>query len=310
MKIIFFGTPEFAAEALKTLVKEKIGKVILAVTQPDRPVGRKQTVVPTPVKVYASSQDIAVFQPEDLHANAINEIVKHKADVGVVVAYGNLIPKILIDSFSKGIVNIHPSLLPKHRGATPVAAAILAGDKETGVSLMLIDEHLDHGPVIAQRKFELKGDETSDGLLEALAPVAHDLLKNELVGYLNDEIKSIAQEDAKATFCSTITDEDARIDWTKDVVEIERIVRAMHGHIPAWSKLSGTDKKILVHRARILKGEHDLKPGILTEHDNALAVSVKGGYLLVDEVQLSGGNLMPGASFLNGNRKLIGTTLA
>lgn len=329
MKIVFFGTPEFAADALETLVEKKVGKVVLVVTQPDRPVGRKKINTPPPVKRYAVLKDIEVLQPEKLTPDVINEILRTKADVGVMVAYGNLIPKTLIEGFPKGIVNIHPSLLPKHRGATPVASAILAGDTETGVSLMVIDEKLDHGPIIAQRKIDLKGDETTPALLETLTPLALEVLSDEFVSYLNGGIEPKTQDDAEATFCNEIDEDDARIDWASGVTMIERQVRAMHGVLPTWSMIhkwtekvplgvvpsshgrvpAPIDLKFIAHRVHILKQMPNVPTGTLTVKNGELAVACTDGWLLIDEVQLSGGKPMSGAAFLNGRKELIGTLL-
>ncbi len=318
MKIAFFGTPEFASLALKTLVEQKIGKVVLAVTQPDRPVGRKKVDTPPAVKTYAEKVGIPVFQPEKLDDEAVESILKHRADVGVMVAYGNLIPKKLIAGFTKGIVNIHPSLLPRHRGATPVASAILAGDTETGVSLMVIDDKLDHGPIIGQRKYALKGDETTTALLESLTPIALETLVDEFVQYLDGSIEPKPQDDSKSTFSKVIKNADAKIDWSNDVTQIERMVRAMHGVLPAWSsyalssdrRKTPNTEKLQIHRARVFVQKHVLAPGTLTLRENGLAIAAKDGFLLVLELQLSGGKPMSGSAFLNGHRGLIGTVLS
>jgi methionyl-tRNA formyltransferase len=246
-----------------------------------------------------------------------------------MVAYGNLIPKKLIAGIPRGIVNIHPSLLPKHRGATPVAGAILAGDTETGVSLMVIDDKLDHGPIIGQRTFALSSDETTTALLESLSPSAYEMVADEFVRYINGEITPRPQDDALATSCKEIHDAEARIDWSAPVETIERLVRAMHGVLPAWSVLhvwsekpalgivsatSGrvpapNDMKVLIHRAHSIMAEHDQAPGTLTEKENAPAVACADGYLLLDEVQLAGGKPMSGKALLNGHRDLIGAVL-
>jgi methionyl-tRNA formyltransferase len=257
--------------------------------------------------VYAIEHGIPVIQTEKLSTESVARILAYNADVGVVVGFGNLIPQSLIDGFPKGIVNIHPSLLPAHRGATPTAGAIMNGDKTTGVSLMQIDNKLDHGPVIAQRTFELEGDETSDGLLEALTPLAQDLLVAEFPRYVSGEIEPTAQDDSQATTSSEFSDNDARIDWTHELVSIERNVRALHGHIPAWSMLG--DKKFIIYRAHPLPGEHDLPPGTFTERDSDLQIVCVGGYLVCDEVQLAGGKQMSGQAFRNGHRDLIGSQL-
>jgi methionyl-tRNA formyltransferase len=306
-RTIFFGTPAFAVPALKALVENKRFDVVAVVSQPDRPAGRKKIVTPPPVKVFAEERGIKVIQPEKLKDEAIDRIKELAPELAVVVAYGNLIPKALIEAAPKGFVNIHPSLLPKHRGASPITAAILDGDKETGVCLMVLDDGMDHGPVIACRKVALSGDETTESLLKSLAPVGAQMIDKELAEYLDGKLVAVPQDHDKATFCKLIEADDARIDWAKTAVEIERLVRAMDGVTPAWTTLDG--KTLLVRRGRASDEKNDQTPGTLIEIKNNLAVATGEGCLFLDELQLSGGKAMSGQAFLNGHKDLMGKVL-
>ncbi len=311
IRTIFFGTPEFAVPALEALLANKRFDVVGVVTQPDRPSGRKKTLTPSPVKVFAQERGLKVLQPEKLKDEAIAQILELKPELAVVVAYGNLIPKRLLDALKRGFVNIHPSLLPKHRGASPLTAAILEGDKETGVCLMVVDEAMDHGPVIACRKIALSGDETTESLRKPLAPVGAEMIEKELVEYLDGKIEPIPQDHEQATFCKMIESENARIDWTKPAEEIERLVRALNGVTPAWTMLD--DNMLLIYKSSLRASGSErgnLGPlGTITEIDKTMAVSTMNGYLMLDELQLSGGKPMSGQAFLNGHKDKIGSTL-
>jgi len=315
IKTIFFGTPEFAVPALEALHSNAGFELVAVVTQPDRPTGRKKIITPSPVKLAAGKFKIPVLQPEKLKDDAIAQIVALKPDLAVVVAYGNLIPKRLLEAVPRGFVNIHPSLLPKHRGASPLTATILEGDKETGVCLMVLDEGMDHGPVIACRRVSLKGDETTDSLRAILTPIGADMIGKELVGYLDGKIAATSQDHDKATFCKQIESEGARIDWSKPAVEIDRLVRAMHGVTPAWTMLDGT--MLLVHAAQwgqppfpSDKGAVPVgAPGTVIKIKNTPAVAARDGYIILTEIQLAGGKPMSGQAFLNGHKDLVGKIL-
>jgi methionyl-tRNA formyltransferase len=332
IKTIFFGTPEIAASALEALLSNPRFEVVAAVTQPDRPVGRKKTVTPPPVKAVALKHGLAVFQPEKLRDQAVqDEILSVKPELSVVVAYGNLIPKRLLEAVPMGFVNVHPSLLPKHRGASPLTAAILDGDAETGVCLMVLDEQMDHGPIIACRRVPLAKDETTGSLRMKITPIASDLLGKELVEYIGGHMVSVSQDHGQATFCKPITTEAARIDWARPLNEIDRQVRAMHGIEPAWTMLHSwetepvlgitaaglgslpkpDDVKIMIHRVKIIDIFPEAKPpGTIIVIDKKPAVACANGFLILEEMQLSGGKPMSGQAFLNGHKDIVGKKLA
>jgi methionyl-tRNA formyltransferase len=307
IRTIFFGTAEFAVPALDALVNNANFEVVGIVTQPDRPTGRKKIITPSPVKVAAEKLKISVLQPEKLKDEATSQIIALKPELAVVVAYGNLIPERLLEAVSSGFVNIHPSLLPKHRGASPITATILDGDKEAGVCLMVLDEGMDHGPIIACRRIALKGDETTVSLRALLTPIGADMIGKELVEYINGKIEPKTQDHDQATFCQQIESADAKIDWHKPISEIERLVRAMNGVTPAWTMLG--ERTFLIHRARPFKDKTADPVGMLAKKDNQLAVVCSDGHLFLDEIQLAGKKSMSGQAFLNGHKDLIGKIL-
>jgi len=307
IKTIFFGTPEFAATALKTLVENPFFEVIGVVTQPDRPTGRKKILTAPPVKVLAQEKNIKVFQPEKLRDEAINEIANLKAQLAVVVAYGNIIPKKLLDLIPMGFVNIHPSLLPNHRGASPLTETILAGDKETGVCLMVLDEQMDHGPIIACRRVALNGDETTSSLRQIVTPIASEMINKELVEYLSGKVVSVPQDHLRATFCKQIESAAARINWNKPAVEVNRLVRAMHGVTPAWTTLDET--MLLIHSSSIELTNGNKPAGTIVSINKSPAIVCSEGCLILNEIQLAGGKAMSGQAFLNGHKDLIGKKL-
>ncbi len=307
IKTIFFGTPEFAATALKTLAANSRFDVIAVITQPDRPTGRKNVITPPPVKIAAEELKIKILQPEKLKDQAVIDIIALNAELAVVVAYGNLIPKILLEAMPRGFINIHPSLLPRHRGASPLAAAILDGDKETGVCLMVLDEGMDHGPIIACRKIALTGEETTISLRQAVTPIASEMINKELLEYLDGQIMPAAQNHDAATFCKLIESDAARINWNETAPKIDCLIRAMHGVTPAWTTLDGVT--LLIHAAKLEMAATNEAPGTIIKIKNTPAATAANGYLILNEVQLAGGKAMSGQAFLNGHRDFIGKTL-
>lgn len=307
MKVVFFGTPQFAVSSLETLFLNDHFEIVGVVTQPDRPIGRKKVLTPPPVKVFALAHGLKVLQPAKLKDQAVDDIINLGAELAVVVAYGNLIPKRLLEAVPAGFVNIHFSLLPKHRGASPVTATILNGDAETGVCLMVLDEGMDHGPVIACRRLALKGDETTESLREQLAPLGIELLNQELIEYLGGHMVSVPQDHEQATICKPIEADAARIDWRKPVAEIDRLVRAMRGVTPAWTTLGG--QIFLVHAGTVDRQHAVEAPGMVVKIQNNPAVAGADGYLVLTEVQPAGGKAMSGQAFLNGHQDFIGKTL-
>lgn len=206
-KIIFFGTPEISAQVLASLINSGY-EISAVVTNPDAPVGRHHTITPSPVKVLATEKGISVLQPEKLN---LEEMKSFNADLGIVVAYGKIIPQTIIDAFPKGMLNIHYSLLPKYRGASPVENAILAGDAVTGVTIQKLVFKLDAGPIIAVREFPIDDKITSPEMKNKLTEIGSELLIETLPKYLGDEITPTEQDETLATHCKKISKSDGEI---------------------------------------------------------------------------------------------------
>ncbi|MEZ4211127.1 MAG: methionyl-tRNA formyltransferase [Candidatus Paceibacterota bacterium] len=221
-KIIFLGTPEISVKILESLLKESY-EIVLVITSPDKPVGRKQIMTPPPVKTFAEKNNLKVIQPEKQGADVLEEIRKSGALLGIVVAYGHIIPQSIIDSLPKGFLNIHYSLLPEFRGASPVEQSILSGQKETGVTIQKLVFKLDAGPIVAVEKFPLDDQITTPELKEKLTEVGAELLTKILPDYLEGKIEPVEQDESKATHCKKISKADGEIKmsdtdeskWTK-----------------------------------------------------------------------------------------------
>ncbi len=257
LKIIFLGNPNFALPSLEVLIKENY-QIIGVITSPNRPTGRKQILTPPPVKVLAEKNNLSVYQPKD--KNELFEIVKKlNPDLAVVVAYGMIFPKEVLDIPKYGFINVHPSLLPKYRGAAPIQAAILNGDEKTGVSLFLIDEKMDHGRILAQRELNFAICNLQFAILSRqLAELGAKLLIKTLPKYVNGEITPLLQDDSQATYTKKIKTEDAFIDLEKDnPIEMERKIRALNPEpgVFTLSPSKGGQKRIKILEAELIDGK-------------------------------------------------------
>ena len=262
IKVVFFGTPDFVIPILDSILQVTRLDLVSVVTNPDRPVGRKQILTPTPGKKWAVKHNIPVLTPEIVDDNFKFQISNFKFDLGVLAAYGKILPSWLIDLFPQGILVIHPSLLPKYRGASPVQAAILNGDKETGVSIIKMDEKMDHGPIIHQFKIPINPDETTASLLEKsfnqTAKILPEIIKSSYSFYPDRGLKSNKQDDKQATYTKLIKKEDGFIPWKTlekakkaDGIEIERFIRAMTPWPGVWTINPQTQKRLKILKARL-----------------------------------------------------------
>lgn len=317
-KIVFFGTSDFAVPILERLNADDDLSVLEVVTQPDRPTGRKRVLTSTPVKRAAETFGLPVFQPEKPRGEeALAHFRALGADVFVVVSYGNILPKDLLDVPAYGGVNIHASLLPAYRGAFPIGAAIAAGEKETGVTVMKMDEKMDEGPTLATSVVPIAEDDTTATLSTKLARAAADLIGPTLKLYLEDGIAPVPQEHAKASYTKILDREDGRIDWEKGAVEIERHVRAMFPWPEAfttWSRKDGPPLKLVIKKATVLHPVSKCDTagrvgGICRLSDGTVGVNCGSGSLRLDRIQLEGKKETDAKSFLNGYPDFNGTTL-
>lgn len=288
-RLVFFGTEDFSVPTLEKLIQDG-WNIAAVVTKPDSRGGRGQKLITPKVKELAKKHGINVLQPAKVD-EINNAIAKIKPDFGILVAYGKIIPQSTIDLFPGGIINVHPSLLPKYRGPSPIEAAILNGDTETGVSLMRLSAGMDEGPVYEQKLIALTGTETK--------PDLYDRLAKEGAGFLADKLEAIAegwltpkpQTDSQATYTKLLKKEDGRMEFNRPAEEIERQIRAYIGWPKSPAKLF--DQDVIITKARVA---HD-------ENDGKLVIKCQPGYLDIVELIGPSGKTMQSADFLRGYKK-------
>jgi methionyl-tRNA formyltransferase len=316
MSIVFIGTPDFAVPSLRRLAAD--GHVITAViTQPDRPAGRGRHLAPPPAKLAAEELGLPVLQPPTLRdAEPLDAIRTLQPEAIVAIAYGQILRQELLDIPPRGVLNVHPSLLPRHRGASPIAGAILAGDDETGVSIMLMDAGMDSGPILAQRRVLIKPLDATGTLTTSLAELGAALLAETLPRWLAGEIEPQPQDDSQATVTRLIRKEDGAIDWTLSAVEIWRRVRAYTPWPGAATALA--NEPLLIRRAWPLSGSSGEPPGTVVAlppsvppeaHAAAFAVQTGDGLLAVLELQRAGRRALSSGEFARGVPGFIGQHL-
>lgn len=316
MSIIFVGTPVFAVPSLRRLATA--GQDIAAVvTQPDRPAGRHRTLQPPPVKVAANELGLRVLQPESLRdPSAVAELRALAPEVIVVVAYGQILRPDVLEIPSRGVLNVHPSLLPRWRGASPIPAAILAGDEETGVTIMMMDAGMDSGPILSQQAVAISDDSTAASLAERLSEIGAELLADTLPRWLAGDIHPVAQDASLATTCPLLRKQDGEIDWRQSASNLWRRVRAYNPWPGAYTTLEGD--MLHIWRALSLEGDSHAEPGTVVEIDEgrgertpgvAFAVQTGSGLLVPLEVQRAGRRVLSADEFRRGVPGLIGCRL-
>jgi methionyl-tRNA formyltransferase len=296
-KIVFMGSPDFSLPTLRALAG--MYEVAGVVTQPDRASGRGRELKPPPVKALAQGLGIPVMQPEKLkQPEAMEQLRAWAPDLIVVAAFGQILRKDVLVLPRYGCINVHASLLPRWRGAAPINAAILAGDEETGVTIMQMDVGLDTGPMLAKRSIRIKPDDTAGSVFQSLSTLGADLLLDTLHDYLSGKLQPVPQPEEGATYAPMMKKEDGKLDFTNDVNELERRVRAFNPWPGTFMDFDGTNLK--VHRAHVQQGEASAGQRLIVE--NQPAVGARGGFLVLDEVQPAGKKPMSGKSFLSGAR--------
>lgn len=308
IRVVFFGTPGYAVPALSTLAEDERFAVELVVTQPDRPAGRGKALTPPAVKVEAQRLGLPVYQPSTLRDAASRQpLIDANADLFVVAAFGLIFGEKTLAIPRIAPVNLHASLLPAYRGASPVAAAILNGDAETGVSLMVMERGLDSGPVIAKRSVPIAHDATTGSLTEELSRLGASLLIDEIGAFVRGETAPIRQPDTGVTLVRPLTKADGEIDWGLSAVEIERHVRAMWPWPRAWARLGNTT--IQVHAASVTQGP-EVGAGTIDVADGRVTVDTGEGVLVLETVQFPGKNPMDRRALANSNRMRTGDRFA
>lgn len=309
-KIVLMATPQFGVPILEALTR--LHRVVAVMTQPDRVAGRgRSRRRASPVKVAAESSGVAVLQPVRLRRNkeVLQALRALGADLFVVAAFGQIIPAEMLAIPPHGCIGVHASLLPKLRGAAPIAAAILRGNEETGVTLMLTDAGIDTGPIIAQRRLTIAPRDTTETLSRKLSHLGAELLMETLPGWLAGDIEPRPQDDTQATYAPMIAKSDGAIDWTRAAVEIDLMIRAFTPWPGAYTAYRGKILKIL--KAHPLPSERVGKaPGTVIESEGEIAVVTGDGLLILQRVQLAGKKAMDANAFARGQRGWVGSVLA
>lgn len=314
MKIVFFGTPQFALPFLQELIKDREIEVAAVVTQPDKPSGRGGKVTPPPIKLAAQNAAITLFQPTSLKTNpSVEKLLRDiRADVFVVVAYGKMIPKRILDIPLKGVVNVHPSLLPRHRGPSPLQWAIAEGDSQSGVAIMLLDEGMDTGPLLASEHISLDADETYESLVKKVRQIGPTLLVLTLKRYMDGKIIPIPQNEAKATHTRLLEREDGHVRWSEGITNIERKHRAYSpwpGSWSVWKRNDGSVMRLKFLKLRPVDFHADVTPATVTIKDDRMYIDASDGTLEILELQPEGKSKMRSSDFIQGHPDVHGALL-
>ncbi len=305
MRIVFMGTPEFAVPSLERLIQSQY-QVVAVYTQPGRGAGRGRGLKFSPVEKIALAQGLPLVQPRSLKLpEEMERLASFHPDVVIVAAFGQLLPQGVLDLPPLGCINVHPSLLPQHRGPSPVSAAILAGDEITGVTIMLMDAGLDTGPVIAQVQGPISADDTRGSLSAKLAQSGAELLEATLPLWLHHRLTPQPQDEGKATFSRLISKGEGEIDWRLSAIEICRRVRAFQPWPGCYTRWRGQQLKVI--EAVPLEGV--LEPGRVISLEAGVGVGASSGVVELRRVQIEGRKALPMAEFLRGQRDFLGALL-
>lgn len=306
MRVIFMGTPDFSVETLEEIIKAG-HEVVLVVSQPDKAVGRSKALKYTPVKACAIEHGIEVYQPEKVkEAECVEYLRGYEPDIIIVEAFGQIIPKAILDMPRYGCVNVHASLLPKYRGAAPIQWAIINGDVVTGVTTMRMKEGIDTGDMILKQEVIIREDETGGSLFERLSKVGAKLCVKTMEAIEAGTATYTPQNDEEATHTKKINKELGSIDWTRDAKTIECLIRGLDPWPSAYTRLN--DKTLKIWKAKVIPGESGTAPGcIVNVEKSGITVQTGDGMLLLTEIQLEGKKRMSVEAFLNGYPVEAGT---
>lgn len=309
VRTVFMGTPQFGVTILESLLRSST-QVVAVYTQPDKAAGRGRPVVVSPVKKLAMVSQIPVVQTESLGSSEeARRLAGFQPDLIVVAAFGSILPPAVLSVPRSGCLNVHPSLLPRHRGPSPVANAILCGDQLTGVTIMLMDPGLDTGPILTQEKVGISFMDTTGSLTSKLADVGARLLLDTLPRWLEGKLEPQAQDESQATHSKLITSKDAEVDWHLPAVEIWRLVRAYNPWPSCFTLCQG--KRLLIHRAIPVGNEcrGEIGEVVVLAGQPGIGVVTRQGVLGLCQVQLEGKRAMLVADFVRGKRDFVGSIL-
>ena len=298
LKVVFMGTPEFSVPVLKSLIE--LTDVVLVVSQPDKEVGRKRILTPSPVKACALEHNIEVFTPKKIREE-YEVVLNHKPDIIITCAYGQIVPKQMLDYPDYGCINIHGSLLPKYRGASPIQSAIMNGDEVTGITLMYMEEGLDTGNIIHAKELKISDDDTYGTLSEKLSLLGRDLLISTLPKIIEGDNFDIPQDDSEATLTVKIKREDERLDFTKTRKELHNFVRALNPAPYANILVNGEEWKVI---ETAIGEEKTGKVGTVTSvNKDSFGILASDGELLIKRIKVAGKKEMNVKDFFNGYKK-------
>lgn len=306
LRIVFMGTPEFAVPVLQALLSKY--DVAAVYTRADKPSGRGKQITESPVKRFALENNLTLEQPRSLRNGSEQQYLRdYQPDLIVVAAYGLLLPQAVLDTPRYGCINTHPSLLPRWRGASPITGAILAGDAETGVTLMKMDEGLDTGDILTVRKHPIAPDDTTGTLTDKLAALGAEMLLDIIPLVIEGKLTPIPQDNAQATMTSLVAKEDGHIKWDTSASYIERMVRAYQPWPSAFTQYRGEQLKII--RASVFPQAAPEVPGTVLQIGKDIGVATGKQILVLDEVQLAGKRPMSAGEFARGQREFVGSDL-
>ena len=312
-RVAFMGTGEIGLPALRWLRQSPSVELVALVTQPDRPVGRAQTLTPPAPKKELDGSGVRVLQPERLRRSpAVGELKQLQLDLIVVMAYGQILPKAVLDLPSVACLNLHASLLPRHRGAAPIQAALLAGDRETGITVMHMAEGLDTGDVVLEKKLRIRRRETGASLHDRLAELAPVALAETLELLLAGKAPRVPQAEDTATYAAKLDRDSGRIDWRKDCWYLDRLIRAMYSWPGAYTEMAvqgGGTRRLKVQQALPVHRRTGPPGTVLGVSPRGILVACGDGALLLKQVQLEGKRQMPAAEFARGIRLQAGRIL-
>lgn len=307
-RAIFFGTPAFAVPCLEAVLD--VADVAAVICQPDRPAGRGLALTPPPTKELAIARGVAVMQPTKVRTPEFAaELRALEADVGVVVAYGRILPRAVLDAPRTGCVNVHASILPRWRGAAPIQWAIVGGDRESGVCLMQMDEGMDTGPVLACDRTPIGEAETAAELGERLSQMGAELLRRELARYVRGELVATPQDHARATLAPLLEKEHGRVDWSLPARRVHDHVRGMSPWPGAFTTAGGA--RVKIHRTHVVRedGAHGAPGTVLKMERSGIEVACGSGVVAIDELQLEGRKRLAAADFVAARAWTSGTAL-
>ncbi len=304
MRIVYLGTPDFAVKPLEKLIENGYN-VVAVVTNNDKPVGRKQILTAPPVKQFAIENNIPVLQFDKIRVEGVDEIKALNPDIMITCAFGQILSKEILDIPKFGVINIHASILPKYRGASPIHFAILNGEKTTGITIMKTNEGVDTGDIIYQEEIEIGDNETCGELFDRLSVLGADCIVKALPSILNNSAKYTVQDDEKATFSKIIRKEMAKIDWNESAVNIVNKVRAFNPAPVAFATFENNPFKIYSAQVSLMNGG----VGQILKADNELIIGCGDTSVSLQVVQKAGGKMMDIKDFLRGNKLVVGEEL-